>query len=79
MPRVKLGRKPNDEVLISLLWGRKAAIGMPVGTMAEKAGMTPQTLRSRKKSPQDFSLKELLKLGRALDIPIEELRDAIRY
>lgn len=43
MPRVKLGRKPNDEVLISLLWGRQAAIGMPVGTMAEKAGMTPQT------------------------------------
>ncbi len=32
MPRVKLGRKPNDEVLISLLWGRQAAIGMPVGT-----------------------------------------------
>ena len=54
-------------------------MGMPVGTMAEKAGMTPQTLRARKKSPQDFSLKELLKLGRALDIPIEELRDAIRY
>lgn len=79
MPRVKLGRKPNDEVLISLLWGRQVAMGMPVGTMAEKAGMTPQTLRSRKKSPQDFSLKELLKLGRALDIPIEELRDAIRY
>ena len=67
MPRVKLGRKPNDEVLISLLWGRQAAMGMP------------ETLRSRKKSPQDFSLKELLKLGRALDIPIEELRDAIRY
>ena len=65
MPRVKLGRKPNDEVLISLLWGRQAAIGMPVGTMAEKAGMTPQTLRARKKSP--------------LDIPIEELRYAIRY
>ena len=50
-----------------------------LSALAEKAGMTPQTLRARKKSPQDFSLKELLKLGRALDIPIEELRDAIRY
>ena len=41
MPRVKLGRKPNDEVLISLLWGRQAAMGMPVGTMAEKAEEVP--------------------------------------
>lgn len=79
MPRVNLGRKPNDEALVSLLWGRQAAAGMSIGTMAEKAGMTPQTLRARKKSPQDFSLSELLKLGRALNIPIEDLRNAIRY
>lgn len=79
MPRVNLGRKPNDEALVSLLWGRQAAAGMSIGTMAGKAGMTPQTLRARKKSPQDFSLSELLKLGRALNIPIEDLRNAIRY
>lgn len=79
MPRVNLGRKGNEEALVSLLWGRQAATGISVSQMAEKAGMTPQTLRTRKKSPQDFSLKELLALGRALNIPIEDIRTAIRY
>lgn len=79
MPRVNLGRKGNEEALVSLLWGRQAAAGISVSQMAEKAGMTPQTLRTRKKSPQDFSLKELLALGRALNIPIEDIRTAIRY
>lgn len=79
MPRVNLGKKPDDEALVSLLWGRQAAMGMSIGTMAEKAGMTPQTLRARKKNPQEFSLAELKKLGRALQVPIEDLRAAIRY
>lgn len=79
MPRVNLGRKPENEALVKLLWGAAALDSVGWDKMAEMAGMSRRTLQARKKDPSKFTVEQLRKLGRGLHIPVEELRAALRY
>ena len=42
-------------------------------------GKSENTVRSRLKNPGELTVDELVRLGRKLAIPIEELRAAIQY
>ena len=79
MPRVNLGRKPENDALVKLIWGAAAAENAGHGKMADIAGFSIRTLQERKKDPSKFTVEELRKLGRGLHIPIEEMRAALRY
>lgn len=79
MPRVNLGRKPENDALIKLIWGAAAAENVCQRKMADIAGFSIRTLQLRKKDPSKFTVEELRKLGRGLHIPIEEMRAALRY
>ena len=79
MPKVNLGRNEAGEALTNLLWGRKAVTGMPAEEMAAIAGVSPRTMQERKKDPTDLTVKQLLRLGRQMGVPIEDLRAALKY
>lgn len=84
MPRTNLGRNIADEKIVALIWGAAAANNLNDTQLCEKVSntsfrMTRPTLYNRKKKPEDFTVGELRRLGRALNIPIEDLRAAIRY
>lgn len=79
MPRVNLGRNTANEKIVTLIWGTAAARGYDGTQTAERARMSRDTLRRRRIDPEELTLGELRRLGRALGIPIEELREAIRY
>lgn len=79
MPRVKLGRNVANDKLVTLLWGTAAARGLTNEQLGSKAHISRTTVARRKSNPEDLTIGELRSLGRALGIPIEDLRDAIRY
>ena len=79
MPRVNLGRKPENDALVKLIWGAAAAEDACQEKVAGMAGFSIRTLQKRKKDPSKFTVEELRKLGRGLHIPIEEMRAALRY
>ena len=53
--------------------------GLTNEQLGDKAHISRTTVARRKANPEDLTLGELRRLGRALGIPIEELRAAIRY
>jgi DNA-binding Xre family transcriptional regulator len=78
MPRVKpLGVNPTEQKIVALLYGAMETEGVQKQELAAALGMTPKTLRQRKKDPLDFTVRELQKACRALHIPIDDLRSAI--
>ena len=79
MPRVNLGRSTANEKLVALIWGMAAARGLTSEELGDKADVSRTTIARRKAHPEDLTVGELRRLGRALGIPIEDLRDAIRY
>lgn len=79
MPRVNLGRNVADEKLVALIWGNAAVRGMTTPELGAKAKISRSQIYRYKKNPEDISVGELRRIGRALGIPIEELREAIRY
>lgn len=79
MPRTKPLIEKKGEAMVTLLWGTMALQETSAAAVAKKAHIDPSKLSRRKKKPEDFTLGELLDLGRALHIPIEELRAALRY
>ena len=46
---------------------------------AKKLGMSPSTLSRRCKDPGSMTVDELLNFGRKYHVPIDELRQALRY
>lgn len=79
MPRIKLGRNPAAERVVETLWGAKARADISAEEMAAIVGAGIQTLRRRRKDPMSMTLGEFLRLGRALNVPIEDMRSCIRY
>ena len=75
MPRTKLDKAPDK--LYILLNG--AAAEKTRYEIGEIIGRCPATVKSKMRNPKSFTLEEILKLGRSLHIPIEELRQAITY
>lgn len=79
MPRVKPLVEKKGEAVARLLWGEISVQEMKLSYVAKKMDMGEGTLRRRKAEPETLTLGELLQMGKLLNIPIEELRSAIRY
>ena len=80
MPRTKLQmRQPPHAKLGQLLAGTAYLRRMSTEDIAAAIGRSENTARSRMKNPGDLTVDELVRLGRKMAIPIDELRDAIRY
>ena len=78
MPRVKpLGVNPAEQKIVTLLYGALETEGVKKQELAEAMNMTTMTLLRRKKSPLDFTVRELQAACRTLHIPIDDLRSAI--
>ena len=65
--------------LIVLIWGTVSAKDITIERLATAIGVSDSTIYSRKRNPGDFSIEELCRIGRHLNIPIEELRQCITY
>lgn len=79
MPRVKPLIEKKGSSLARLLWGQMAVNDVSLGDVAQKMNMGVNTLRRRKEDPESLTVGELLKMGKLLNIPIEDLRQSIRY
>lgn len=80
MPRTILDEhKERNMKIVEVIWGKKAALGLSTEDVAIKSGISSHTLYRRRNRPEEFTLGELIKLCRTLNVPIEELRGAIRY
>lgn len=79
MPRVKLGKDRAAEKLIVLIWGTKDALGYTNEELANALGVSVPVLYKRKANPDEFKLKELKKIARFLNIPIEDVRQCIGF
>jgi uncharacterized protein (DUF2384 family) len=77
MPRTNLQRhltRKPDERLVAKIWGVLAARDIPVENLLRGARITRATLYRRRQHPEDFTLAEIRRIGRYLDIPVDELR-----
>lgn len=80
MPRTKLQmRQPPHAQLGRLLAGAAFMRKMTAADLCGSIGKSENTMRSRMKNPGELTVDELVRLGRKLGIPIDELRAAIRY
>ena len=79
MPRVKPLIEKRGSSLARLLWGQMAVNDVSLGDVAQKMNTGVNTLRRRKEDPESLTVGELLKMGKLLNIPIEDLRQSIRY
>ena len=70
VPHAQLGR---------LLAGAAAVQKVGADEMGVMLGCCGKTARSRVRNPGDLTVSELTRLGKKLNIPIDELRAAIRY
>ena len=78
MPRTNLDKQPNEK-LKTLLWGRIKRDNAALEAAAKKLDMSLSTLSRRCKDPGSMTVDELLKFGRRFHVPIDELREALRY
>ncbi len=78
MPRVNMFRDKHEH-LAELLNGKKSRSGKTNEEFARILGMSRQTLFNRIKRPGTFTIDEIEKFGRALNVPIDELRLEIKY
>ncbi len=80
MPKTLLSRPKNKYAkLLDLINGRAKTDGVTNPELSTIIGRSKTVIYDRLKSPENFTIGELAKLGRALSIPIEELRQAITY
>lgn len=80
MPRTNLCQreKPHQRVG-ALIAGAAISRGYTIGALGPIICASENTARSRIRNPGSLTVDELVKLGRKLQIPIDELRAAIRY
>lgn len=78
MPKTRFDRVPRDP-LKELVLGRKAALDMSLTRLAEKMLITRSQLSTILEKPSvNWTIGNAIALATALDIPISEMREAIR-
>lgn len=78
MPKTRFDRTPQDP-LKELVLGRKFALKLTNTKLADKMHMTPMQVRYMLAKPSsDWRIGDAVALTAALDIPIAEMREAIR-
>jgi AraC-like DNA-binding protein len=75
MPRTRLDRlvKPYRE-LQDLINGRAQTDGLSEDDVAQIVGCSASTIRRRMKDPGTFTMRELERLSKGLDIPYDDMR-----
>lgn len=80
MPKTKLGnRTPPHAKLGMLLNGACTFAGLNAIAVGKIIGRCEDTALDRLRHPGDLTVDELMKLGKAADIPIDDLRAALQY
>lgn len=79
MPRTIFDKPKKWDALKALVIGTAGVQGKKTAHLAPILDCAPSTVYSRMEDPGSFTLDEIIKLGRGLNIPIDELRQAIRY
>ena len=78
MPKTRFD-KPKRDAPLELVLGRKTSLGLSEERLAEKMNFSRSTLRTRLSAGSDnWTISELKRFCRVLDIPIEEMRQALR-
>lgn len=78
MPKTRFDRTPQDP-LKELVLGRKFVLKMTNTKLADKLHMTPMQVRYMLAKPsEEWRIGDAVALAVALDIPIDEVRAAIR-
>lgn len=80
MPRVNLNRKNDPQAKLGiLLQGCIKQQRLTLEDVGHTIGASDDTARRRMRNPGDLTVSELVSLAKALHIPIDDLRAAIRY
>ena len=80
MPKVKyMTRKTPHVKLGILLNGACQFAGLNAIAVGKFIGRCEDTALDRLRHPGDLTVDELMKLGKAAEIPIEDLRAALQY
>ena len=79
MPKTIFEKPRKYDKLMTLIIGNAAVKGKSRPDIAHIAGIAESTIYTRFRAPENFTIDEILRLGRGLNIPIEELRQAITY
>lgn len=78
MPKTRWD-KPKRDLLLEMVVGRKTILHLSEEELAQKVDMSRTTLRSRLSRGSDcWTISEVKAFAKALDIPFEEVRQAIR-
>ena len=78
MPKTRFD-KPKRDAPLELVLGRKTSLGLSEERLAEKMHFSRSTLRTRLSAGSDnWTISELKRFCRVLEIPIEEMRQALR-
>ena len=80
MPRLRSSEPPKDQIK-ALILERKKAMRLSDEELSRRLGICRQTCSRlmNTKHTDDWSLGEIKKICRSLNITIEELKDAVRY
>lgn len=80
MPRLRSSEPPKDPIK-ALILERKNAMRLSDKELSKRLGICRQTCSRlmNTKHTDDWSLGEIKKICRSLNIPVEELKDAVRY
>lgn len=80
MPRVSLGQ-PKRDYAKALILERKDAYGYTDEQLGKMLGLSRQTFSRllHTKHTDEWTVKQLTTICRKLGVPIEELRESIRY
>ena len=78
MPKVKRTPDRYDSMRL-LLQGKRAVLGFTYRDIAERLDCSPETVRTRLSSPGNLTVNELRQYSRILDIPADDLRQAIPF
>lgn len=80
MPRTNLCKREVPHARLGqLIAGAAFMRHMNTEQLAAAIGKSENTVRARLRAPGELTVSELTRLGRKLEIPIDELRAAIRY
>lgn len=80
MPKTNLCKREIPHAQLGRLLAGAAVIQKKSSEdVARMIGRCENTARSRMRHPGDLTVNELVRLAKGLEIPIAELRDAIRY
>lgn len=81
MPRSLLDKNKRNKFakLVILINGAARFSGKTQNELGAVLGRERRTVGKYLRNPQELSVEDLLKLGRNLDIPIEDLRQTLTY